>query len=190
MACWREVVGWVVGRRQEEQGRVVVAGHPDARYPNNRVTTAKYSLLTFLPKNLFEQFHRLANIYFLFIIVLNWIPAINSFDKEISVLPLVLVVATTAAKDMYEDWRRHLGDRRVNRRACRVHCRRQGAFVGRVWEEVRVGDLVELVGGEQVPADMLLLRTSTPGGRCAGCGAVQSSPGALWRHKTLTARRT
>lgn len=32
---------------------------------NNSVRTTKYTLLTFLPKNLFEQFRRIANFYFL-----------------------------------------------------------------------------------------------------------------------------
>lgn len=34
-------------------------------YRHNDVVTSKYTLLTFLPKNLFEQFRRIANFYFL-----------------------------------------------------------------------------------------------------------------------------
>jgi len=42
---------------------------------NNYITTSKYSAITFLPKNLFEQFQRIANAYFLFLLVLqvNWL---------------------------------------------------------------------------------------------------------------------
>jgi len=38
---------------------------------NNHITTSKYSVITFLPKNLFEQFQRIANAYFLFLLVLQ-----------------------------------------------------------------------------------------------------------------------
>ncbi|EFA84150.1 transmembrane protein [Heterostelium album PN500] len=34
------------------------------KFPNNYIRTTKYTLLTFLPKNLFEQFRRLSNFYF------------------------------------------------------------------------------------------------------------------------------
>ncbi|KAG9309612.1 hypothetical protein JVU11DRAFT_10273 [Chiua virens] len=36
-------------------------GQPLARYPRNKVRTSRYTLVTFLPKNLFEQFHRYAS---------------------------------------------------------------------------------------------------------------------------------
>lgn len=36
-----------------------------AKFPNNRVSTSKYNVFTFLPKNLFEQFTKAANAYFL-----------------------------------------------------------------------------------------------------------------------------
>jgi phospholipid-translocating ATPase len=34
----------------------------DARYATNQVVTSKYTVLTFLPRNLLEQFRRIANM--------------------------------------------------------------------------------------------------------------------------------
>ncbi len=42
----------------------------DRRMTNNAICTSKYTILTFIPKNLFEQFSKMANVYFLFIMVL------------------------------------------------------------------------------------------------------------------------
>ena len=38
---------------------------------NNYISTSKYNVLTFLPKNLFEQFKRIANAYFLCLLILQ-----------------------------------------------------------------------------------------------------------------------
>lgn len=37
----------------------------------NAIKTAKYNIFTFLPLNLYEQFHRMANVYFVFVILLQ-----------------------------------------------------------------------------------------------------------------------
>ena len=37
------------------------------KYPANVIITSRYTLFSFLPKSLFEQFRRLANVYFLMI---------------------------------------------------------------------------------------------------------------------------
>jgi hypothetical protein len=56
------------------------------RLQTNRIQTTRYNILTFLPKNLFEQFHRIANIYFALLIALNWIPVINAISKTVTKL--------------------------------------------------------------------------------------------------------
>ena len=53
---------------RDEQGR------PAIDYPRNKVRTAKYTPLTFVPKNLWLQFHNIANMYFFFVIMLNVCP--------------------------------------------------------------------------------------------------------------------
>lgn len=46
-------------------------GHPKQHFVRNKVRTAKYTPISFVPKNLYFQFHNIANIYFLFIIILS-----------------------------------------------------------------------------------------------------------------------
>lgn len=140
--------------------------HPNHRFANNDIRTTKYTLLTFLPKNLFEQFHRFANLYFLFIVLLNWVPAINAFGKEISMLPVIFVLGVTAIKDMFEDRRRYLSDKRVNNSTCRVYKSSLGRYVKCLWKDVKVGDLVHLSCNEMIPADILVLRSSDEHGLC------------------------
>ena len=140
--------------------------HPNAAYANNFIRTTKYTLLTFLPKNLFEQFHRFANLYFLFIVLLNWVPSINAFGKEISALPVIFVLGVTAIKDAFEDRRRYISDKRVNNSTCRLYRSSLGRYVKCAWKDIKVGDLVHLSCNEMIPADILILRSSDDHGLC------------------------
>lgn len=88
---------------------------------SNTIRTTKYTIFNFIIKNLWEQFHRLANLYFLFIILLNYIPKVQAVGEEVAYLPLVFVLLATAGKDLFEDYRRFKSDREVNHRLCRVY---------------------------------------------------------------------
>lgn len=90
---------------------------------SNAIHTNKYTILTFVPKNLFEQFHRFANLYFLLVIVLSFIPAVEAYAKEIVWIPLAFVLAVIAVKDALEDYWRYRSDKEVNRRLCTVYSR-------------------------------------------------------------------
>lgn len=45
-------------------------GNPIQQYTRNKIRTAKYTPLSFIPKNLFFQFQNIANIFFLFTVIL------------------------------------------------------------------------------------------------------------------------
>ena len=45
-------------------------GAPLQQFSRNKIRTAKYTPLIFVPKNLFLQFHNVANVYFLFVTIL------------------------------------------------------------------------------------------------------------------------
>lgn len=95
--------------------------HPNGQFVGNKIRTTKYTLLSFIPKNLLEQFHRVANLYFIFIVLLNWVPAINAFGKEVAMIPVLFVLGVTAVKDLFEDRRRRASDKRINNTTCRVY---------------------------------------------------------------------
>ena len=60
-------------QQEEHEERIVFvnAPHQPAKYRNNHITTAKYSLLSFIPSFLFEQFRRYSNCFFLFIALMQ-----------------------------------------------------------------------------------------------------------------------
>jgi len=86
----------------------------ETRYSSNQNVTSKYTILTFLPRNLFEQFRRVANIFFLAIAILQFFPKFSTISPGLVILPLLAVLAITAAKDGYEDIKRHQADHKVN----------------------------------------------------------------------------
>eukprot|EP00730_Choanoeca_flexa_P018908 TRINITY_DN9220_c0_g1_i1.p1 TRINITY_DN9220_c0_g1~~TRINITY_DN9220_c0_g1_i1.p1 ORF type:complete len:1173 (+),score=384.81 TRINITY_DN9220_c0_g1_i1:188-3706(+) len=155
----------LMARGQNDDPHRVVKPHEreysrDQGYLANDISTTKYTILTIIPKNLFEQFHRLANVYFLFIVVLNWLPMIQAFGREIAMLPLLFVLAVTFVKDAYEDRRRGKQDKETNARLARVWDAGQKHWETVEWSNIEVGDLVELAQNDIIPADLLLLDTS------------------------------
>ncbi|XP_012541421.1 phospholipid-transporting ATPase ID isoform X4 [Monomorium pharaonis] len=133
-------------------------------YANNYIKTSKYSVLTFLPLNLFEQFQRLANFYFLCLLVLQMIPAISSLTPITTAIPLIGVLTLTAVKDAYDDFQRHSNDSQVNNRKSRTL--RGTNLREEKWSQVQVGDVIRMENDQFVAADVLLLSTSEPNGLC------------------------
>ncbi|XP_036973703.1 phospholipid-transporting ATPase ID [Acanthopagrus latus] len=129
-------------------------------YANNAIKTSKYNIITFLPLNLFEQFRRLANAYFLFLMILQVIPQVSSLSWFTTAVPLILVLSITAVKDASDDINRHKSDKQVNNRMVDVLI--DGQLKKEKWMNVQVGDIIKLENNEFVTADLLLLSSSEP----------------------------
>ncbi|XP_014732813.1 PREDICTED: probable phospholipid-transporting ATPase VB isoform X1 [Sturnus vulgaris] len=165
-----------VRKKKIENKRVIISNlpfgskkwkeNPNRYYDSNEIKTTKYTILTFLPKNIYEQFHRFANIYFVFIAMLNFVPVVNAFQPEVSVIPICVIMTITAIKDAWEDFRRYKLDKEINHMGCYIYSREEHAYVEKCWKDVRVGDFVQLQCNEIIPADMLLLYSSDQNGIC------------------------
>ncbi|CAN6805279.1 unnamed protein product [Brassica oleracea] len=152
---------------KDEDARLVYINDPDRTneafgFTGNSIKTAKYSIFTFLPRNLFEQFHRVAYVYFLVIAVLNQLPQLAVFGRGASIMPLAFVLLVSAIKDAYEDFRRHRSDRVENNRLALVF--EDGEFREKQWKYIRVGEVIKVVSNQTLPCDMVLLATSDPTG--------------------------
>ncbi|XP_038049880.1 probable phospholipid-transporting ATPase IF isoform X2 [Patiria miniata] len=133
------------------------------KFPDNKIISSKYTIITFLPKNLFEQFRRIANFYFLLVAVLQL--AIDSPVSPItSILPLIFVISVTAIKQAYEDWLRHKADNEVNKRPTQVV---RDCHIKEVQsQQINVGDIVKVMMDEELPCDMVLLCSQNEDGEC------------------------
>lgn len=131
------------------------------KYPDNTVSTTKYSLLTWLPKSLLFQFKRISNIYFLVITILQLMP-FSPKQPASMIMTFALVLIFTSLKEGYEDYQRFKQDKEVNLKKTTVI--NQGRPVQKLWKDLRVGEIVKVLKDEAFPADLFLLKTSHPGG--------------------------
>jgi phospholipid-transporting ATPase len=136
-------------------------------YPSNFIRTSKYNLLTFLPLNLFHQFRKVSNFYFLVNMIFALIPGVSPINPATAVLPLVFVIGVALVKDGYEDYVRHKNDHRANSIKTNVLRKKKGEWHVMEIEsaDVEVGDIIYIQNGEEVRADVLLL--SSTGQECA-----------------------
>ncbi|XP_039615219.1 probable phospholipid-transporting ATPase IF isoform X1 [Polypterus senegalus] len=133
------------------------------KFADNRIISSKYTVWNFIPKNLFEQFRRIANFYFL-IIFLVQLMIDTPTSPVTSGLPLFFVITVTAIKQGFEDWLRHKADNEVN--GAPVYVVRSGGLVQTRSKNIRVGDIVRVAKDETFPADLVLLSSDRREGTC------------------------
>lgn len=145
-------------------------------YVDNTVRSCKYTAWNFLPRQLYAQFSKLANFYFLCVSILQMIPGLSTTGTYTTIIPLAFFVALSMAKEGYDDIRRFKLDRAENNKETLV-LRSQdplgetpgwstGSLPGTSsskqwktikWKDLRVGDVVKLVRNEAAPADLMVL---------------------------------
>lgn len=133
----------------------------DCNFVSNRIKTSKYSALTFLPRNLFEQFRRFANAIFLFVVLLQSIPGVSPFPIYVIVLPLIILLGFTGIKEAVEDIVRHRDDWRNNRIKYFYINPTSRTLEPIRSRDIRVGDILKVRTNEMFPADLVLLATSS-----------------------------
>jgi magnesium-transporting ATPase (P-type) len=132
---------------------------------SNMVVTAKYTTASFLPKNLFEQFSRLANVYFLLISCLQIFTPLSPTSKYSTAAPLALVLMLNMVRELWEDSARHKADEEVNSRTVEV-VRPSGQTESVAWRALVLGDMVRVKSNNEFPADLVLLSSSGDQGMC------------------------
>ncbi|KIY61355.1 phospholipid-translocating P-type ATPase [Cylindrobasidium torrendii FP15055 ss-10] len=158
---------WPWQKEVELKGeRVIVLQNNAANdFGNNSVSTSKYNLASFMPKFLFEQFSKYANLFFLFTACIQQIPGVSPTNPYTTIIPLAVVLLASAFKEVQEDLKRHQSDAELNARKAKV-LDQSGQFEERKWKDIRVGEIVRLESDDFIPADLVLLTSSEPEGLC------------------------
>ncbi|KAH9086484.1 hypothetical protein LEN26_020131 [Aphanomyces euteiches] len=131
-------------------------------FGSNRVTTSMYTPWTFFPKFFAQTFSKMNNLYFLFVCILEMIPGISTTNGfPTTAMPLIFVTAVDACFRLVEDYARHCDDDKANNRQT-LRLGPSLSFEPIPWADVRVGDILKVVNGDLVPADMVLLHVDDP----------------------------
>lgn len=129
---------------------------PKELHPN-RVRTSKYSMLTFVPLNLYHQLSKYSTAFFFATLLLLCIPPISPFSPWPYMLAFLIVVGVSMAKDGIEDYKRHTNDRKVNLQLCTM-LGREGAVENKFVMDLAEGDMILVHRHDEVPADVVVLR--------------------------------
>ncbi|XP_024378284.1 phospholipid-transporting ATPase 2 isoform X3 [Physcomitrium patens] len=140
-------------------------GHRDSQnHCSNKISNTKYNIFNFIPKNLWEQFSRFMNKYFLLIATLQLWPLITPVSPVSTWGPLLAIFAVSATKEAWDDYGRYCSDKEFNEKL--VWVVKNGVKTRIQAQEIEVGDLVWLLENDEIPCDMVLLGTAEPLGLC------------------------
>ena len=138
----------------------------ELKFKSNEIDTRKYNIITFLPKALFYQFNRPANVYFLISAILQCIPMISPLGPTSAIVPLVIVLSASLIREGIEDCHRAKLDKQQNEEKCDIY-----NPITNKWEETQsgklyVGDMISVLENETFPADLILIDSNLPEGIC------------------------
>ncbi|KAI4765412.1 phospholipid-translocating P-type ATPase [Aureobasidium sp. EXF-3400] len=152
-------------------------------YITNYIRSSRYTAWNFVPRQLFAQFSKLANFYFLCVSILQMIPGLSTTGTYTTIIPLLFFVALSMGKEGYDDLRRYRLDKAENNREASVfhayrsitssdsqaeegNAKTEGPihWVQTKWQNLQVGDIVKLERDESIPADMVLLSSKGANG--------------------------
>lgn len=134
-------------------------------FPTNYIRTTKYTFWSFLPIALLFELSKISNLYFIAMAIINLVPAIKIFSTASSVFPIVLILFISLTKQLIETVAGYFRDKYENQKRCQV-LTAGNAVQEKQFGELVVGDVVVLAEGEYIPADCVLLATSSAEGVC------------------------
>ncbi|XP_063311964.1 phospholipid-transporting ATPase IK-like [Pelobates fuscus] len=134
------------------------------KHKNNRIKTSKYNFLTFLPLNLYEQYHRGEVIYFTLVLISQSIPQVSTLPFYVIILPLACILFARCVRDLVNDIARHRSDKLVNNKPCEIL--RGQRFNMEKWKDINIGNIICMRKNDFVPADTILLHSTEPNGLC------------------------
>ena len=124
-------------------------------YFKNVVKNQKYTIITFVPLVLFNQFKYFYNFFFLLIALSQLYEPLRVGVLLTYLIPLVFVVLMAIIKEASDEYKRYKKDKEANSKTYNVLTSK--GFKEIKSSDLKVGDIIEIKAKERVPADLILL---------------------------------
>src|SRR3989338_5952097 len=147
----------------------------EKEFPDNRISTTKYSAFSYLPKVLFHEFKKFTSAYFLIVAIITLFPSIAPFSPWTSIGGLLFILAVSMFREAVEDFLLLRADAKVNGAQFFTllhldpplpiqegqHDTIEPQYQPVACADLRVGDIVYLQTDDLIPADLLLLSSGS-----------------------------
>ena len=139
-----------------------ILSHQKTIYNDNSIRTCQYTILTFFPLALINQFKSAFNWFFLIYNIIAVIPALSDLDPAAEVTPFIVVLILNLIKEAIEDYRKYNNDKKANN--TRVLIFKDKRFVREKCQNIRVGNIIKIYKEDLIPADVLIVKSSLKNG--------------------------
>ena len=135
--------------------------HPK-EYPgqqDNFIRTTRYTLLTFIPLTLLENYRVLTNVYFLIVLIISLFP-LSPVHYMFTLIPMIIVLLISMVRAGIEDYMKYRQDKERNNAPVKIY--RFGEWIDSISKDIQTGDVIMIHAHSQVPCDLLYLTSSKP----------------------------
>ena len=116
---------------------------------------------------IFLQFTRVVNVFYVFNAVLQFIPSISTNSPMATIIPLTVIIIFGIVKEAVVELKKWHDDKHINATVFRklIQGSENHIFSPVEFQDIRVGDIIEIKDEEALPADCILLKTTKASGQ-------------------------
>ena len=119
-----------------------VSKNKEMKFVSNFIKTTKYTIFSFLPQSIINQYKRLANWYFLVLTCMGFIPSISPWEPMAMLQPTILVLLISMIREGFEDYTRYKMDKVINSDKVERIRPGTGSLETVKSQDVKVGDIL------------------------------------------------
>ena len=131
---------------------------------SNKEENHKYSAIFFIPIVLFNQFKQFGNFFYLLLSISQFFSVLKVGFLITYISPLSIVVGFSMIKELYDDIKRRIQDKRTNSTLITTlylsqENNKKIQRIEKKASDLKIGDIIELSKDCRVPADLIVLKT-------------------------------
>ncbi len=130
---------------------------------SNKEENQKYNIVFFIPVVLFNQFRQFGNFFYLIMTITQFFDVLKVGFLFTYLSPLCMVVGFSMLKELYDDIKRRIQDKKTNSTLVTVlKLNERGSDTVRINKQsadLEIGDIIVLTKDSRVPADIVVLKT-------------------------------